>query len=68
VFHGGSQQNLHHWHVYSSVPHVNRGDTPVRGWVHLKVAIQSVLFLVWQVTQIFSSAQFHISLGSFKMP
>jgi len=28
------------------VPHVNRGDTPESGWIHLKVGIQWVLFSV----------------------
>jgi len=32
--------------VYSSVPRVNRGDTPESGWIHLKVDIQVVLLLV----------------------
>jgi len=27
VFKGGLRQNLYHWQVYSSVPHVNRGET-----------------------------------------
>jgi len=32
--------------VYSSVPGVNRGDTPESGWIHLNAGIQCVLFLV----------------------
>jgi len=32
--------------VYSSVPCVNMGDTPESKWLHLKVGIQCVLFLV----------------------
>jgi len=32
--------------VYSSVPCVNRSDTPEIGWIHLKVGTQCVLFLV----------------------
>jgi len=27
VFYGSLRQNLHHWHVYSGVPHLNRGKT-----------------------------------------
>jgi len=46
MFYGGLQWNLHRLHVYSSVPHVNRGDTLESGWIHLKVGIQYVLFLV----------------------
>jgi len=46
VFYGSLQQNLHHLHMYSGVPHVNRGDTPESGWIHLKVSIQCVIFSV----------------------
>jgi len=52
VFYGGLRQNLYHLQVYSSVPHVNRGETgkmrvdpPDSEWIHLKVGIQSALFL-----------------------
>jgi len=31
---GSLRQNLHHQHMYSFVPLVNRGDTPERGWLH----------------------------------
>jgi len=27
AFYGSSRQNLHHLHMYSGVPHVNRGET-----------------------------------------
>jgi len=46
MFYGGLRQNLHHLLVYSGVLCVNRGDTPDSGWIHLKVGIQCVLFLV----------------------
>jgi len=32
--------------VYSVVPLVNTGDTPESGWIHLKVGIHCVLFLI----------------------
>jgi len=32
--------------LYSGVPRLNRGDTPESGWMHQKVGIQCVLFLV----------------------
>jgi len=43
VFYGALQQNLHHQHVYSGAPGVNRGDTPESGWIHLKVGTQLCL-------------------------
>jgi len=39
--------------VYSSVPHVNRGDTPESGRIHMKVGIQCILFSVGFPNQIF---------------
>jgi len=46
MFYGGLRQYLHHQHVYSNVPRVNRDNTPESEWIHLKVGLQCVLFLV----------------------
>jgi len=44
------------------VPRVNRGDTPERGWIHLKVGIECVLFLVGLFKSIKFKALFKDSL------
>jgi len=53
VYYGSLRQNLHHLHVFSGEPHVNKGETGKMRvdkadsrWIQLKVGIQCVLFLV----------------------
>jgi len=54
VFYGSLQLNLHHLHMCSGVPYVNRARQVKCGLIHLKVGIQCVLFSIGQCN---SSAQ-----------
>jgi len=54
VFQDGLHQNLHHWYVYSGVPHVKRGETVEMRVDTPKSGHTVCLIFGWDLPSIFS--------------